>query len=158
MVDEEVPATRPQVMPVFMGAPWAQRFGGPGSELSLHEWKTQTEYLAGLQGLNAQRKLQFVLGSLEGEAKRECMYECGLPQIVQATEWINILHVVELAHETQSCPPSVLKHIRAAELSSPPAVIQFCDLIQVVRCPAINHHPEPPIKGCAGEEYHRNKP
>lgn len=71
MVDEEAPAARPQVMPVFLGAPWAQRFGGPGSELSLHEWKTQTEYLAGLQGLSEQQKLQFVLGSLEGEAKRE---------------------------------------------------------------------------------------
>ncbi|KAA0702518.1 hypothetical protein E1301_Tti021516 [Triplophysa tibetana] len=54
-----------------MGAPWAQRFGGPGSELSLHEWKTQMEYLAGLQGLSEQQKLQFVLGSLDGEAKRE---------------------------------------------------------------------------------------
>lgn len=60
---------RPQVMPVFMGAPWAQRFGGPGSELSLHEWKTQTEYLAGLQGLSEQQKLQFVLGSLEGRGR-----------------------------------------------------------------------------------------
>lgn len=74
MADEEapaVPAARPQVMPVFMGAPWAQRFRGPGSELSLQEWKTQTEYLTGLQGLSEQQKLQFVLGSLEGDAKRE---------------------------------------------------------------------------------------
>lgn len=74
MADEEapaVPAVRPQVMPVFMGAPWAQRFGGPGSELSLQEWKTQTEYLAGLQGLSEQQKLQFVLGSLKGDTKRE---------------------------------------------------------------------------------------
>lgn len=71
MVDDEAPAARPQVMPVFMGAPWAQRFGGKGSELSLQEWKSQTEYLAGLQGLSEHQRLQFVLGSLEGEAKRE---------------------------------------------------------------------------------------
>lgn len=58
-------------MPVFMGALWAQRFGGSGSELSLQEWKTQKNYLAGLQGLSEPQKLQFVLGSLEGEAKRE---------------------------------------------------------------------------------------
>lgn len=73
MVDEEAPAARPQVMPIFMGAPWAQRYGGPGSELGLHDWKAQTEYLAGLQGLSASQKVQFVLGSLEGEAKREVL-------------------------------------------------------------------------------------
>lgn len=73
MADEEVAAVRPQVMPVFMGAPWAQRYGGPGSELHLQDWKTQTEYLAGLQGLSDAQKTQFVLGSLEGEAKREVL-------------------------------------------------------------------------------------
>lgn len=73
MVDEEAPAARPQVMPIFMGAPWAQRYGGPGSELGLHDWKAQTEYLAGVQGLSASQKVQFVLGSLKGEAKREVL-------------------------------------------------------------------------------------
>ncbi len=53
MADEDLPAARPQVMPIFMGAPWAQRYGGPGSELSLSEWRAQVEYLAGLQGLSA---------------------------------------------------------------------------------------------------------
>lgn len=77
MADEDVPAARPQVMPVFMGAPWAQMFGGPGSELKLSEWKAQIEYLAGLQGLNEQQRLQFVLGSLEGEAKREVQAASG---------------------------------------------------------------------------------
>jgi hypothetical protein len=77
MADEEAPAARPQVMPVFMGAPWAQRYGGPGSELGLQDWKAQTEYLAGLQGLNGQQKVQFVLGSLEGEAKREVLAASG---------------------------------------------------------------------------------
>ncbi|KAG1960358.1 interleukin-1 receptor accessory protein-like 1-A [Pimephales promelas] len=73
MADEEAPAARPQVMPIFMGAPWAQRYGGPGSELSLQDWKAQMEYLAGLQGLSAAQRVQFVLGSLEGEAKREVL-------------------------------------------------------------------------------------
>lgn len=82
MVDEEVPVARPSVMPIFMGAPWAQRYGGPGSELSLHEWKAQTEYLAGLQGLSAPQRVQFVLGSLEGEAKREVL---AAPEAVRAT-------------------------------------------------------------------------
>lgn len=69
MADEVPPAGRTQVMPVFMGAPWAQRYGGPGSELGLQEWKTQITYLAGLQGLSDPQKIQFALGSLEGEAK-----------------------------------------------------------------------------------------
>lgn len=82
MADEEVVAARPQVMPVFMGAPWAQRYGGPGSELPLQDWKTQTEYLAGLQGLSDVQKTQFVLGSLEGEAKREVL---AAPSTARAT-------------------------------------------------------------------------
>lgn len=73
MSDEEAAADRPQVMPVFMGAPWAQRFGGSGADLKVGEWVTQTNYLAGLQGLTGQQKLQFVLSSLEGEAKREVL-------------------------------------------------------------------------------------
>lgn len=71
MADEDLPAVRPPITPVFMGAPWAQKYGGPGSEMSLTEWKAQVEYLAGLQGLSASQKTQFVLNSLEGEAKRE---------------------------------------------------------------------------------------
>lgn len=73
MVDEEVPPIRSQIMPIMMGAPWAQRYGGPGSGLSFQDWKAQTEYLAGLQGLSASQRVQFVLGSLEGEAKREVL-------------------------------------------------------------------------------------
>ncbi|KAG1945839.1 interleukin-1 receptor accessory protein-like 1-A [Pimephales promelas] len=82
MADEEVPVGRTQVMPVFMGAPWAQRYGGPGSELGLQEWKMQITYLAGLQGLSDPQKIQFVLGSLEGKAKREVM---AAPEVVRAT-------------------------------------------------------------------------
>lgn len=73
MVDEAAPVGRPSVMPVFMGAPWAPRFGGSGSELQLKEWESQTKYLASLQGLNERQQVQFVLGSLEGEAKREVL-------------------------------------------------------------------------------------
>lgn len=82
MTDEEVRAVRPQVMPVFMGAPWAQRYGGPGSELSFPDWKKQMEYLASLQGLSDTQKTQFVLGSLEGEARREVL---AAPSAVRAT-------------------------------------------------------------------------
>lgn len=71
MADEELLAIRLPITPVFMGAPWAQKYGGPGSELNLAEWRTQVEYLAGLQGLSETQKVQFVLNSLEGEAKRE---------------------------------------------------------------------------------------
>lgn len=68
---DEAPVARPQVLPVFVGAPWAPKFRGPNSDLSLKEWTSQTKYLADLQGLTEQQRLQFILGSLEGEAKRE---------------------------------------------------------------------------------------
>ncbi len=83
MADKDLPAARPQVMPIFMGAPWAQRYGGPGSELSLSEWRAQVEYLAGLQGLSAPQTLQFILNSLEGEARREVQ---AAPEATRATE------------------------------------------------------------------------
>ncbi len=82
MADEDLPAARPQVMPIFMGAPWAQRYGGPGLELSLSEWRAQVEYLAGLQGLSAPQTLQFILNSLEGEARREVQ---AAPEATRAT-------------------------------------------------------------------------
>lgn len=82
MADEDAPVGRPHVMPIFMGAPWAQKYGGPGSELSLSAWKTQVEYLAGLQGLNATQKTQFILNSLEGEARREVQ---AAPEATRAT-------------------------------------------------------------------------
>lgn len=68
---DEAPVARPQVLPVFMGAPWAPKFRGPSSDVSLKEWISQTTYLADLQGLTGPQRLQFLLGSLEGEAKRE---------------------------------------------------------------------------------------
>lgn len=68
---DEAPVARPQVLPVFVGAPWAPKFRGPNSDVSLKEWISQTSYLADLQGLTEQQRLQFLLGSLEGEAKRE---------------------------------------------------------------------------------------
>lgn len=80
MADEDVPGGRPRVMPVFMGTPWAQKFGGSGSELSLLEWKAQIEYLVELQGLSESQKLQFILRSLEGEAKREVQAASGEAQ------------------------------------------------------------------------------
>lgn len=71
MSDDETPDALSQIRPIFIGAPWAQKFGGFGSELSLGEWVSQINYLAEIQGLSGQQKLQFVLVSLKGEAKRE---------------------------------------------------------------------------------------
>lgn len=74
MQEQETPASRPQAMlPFFMGAPWTQRFGGRGSELNLKEWEAQIKYFIGIQGLRQPQQLQFILGSLEGEAKREIL-------------------------------------------------------------------------------------
>ncbi|XP_063078355.1 uncharacterized protein LOC134468350 isoform X2 [Engraulis encrasicolus] len=73
MTDPAGAAPRPSVMPVFMGAPWAPRFGGPGSELQLQEWVSQTKYLAGLQGLSDQQQVRELFNRLK---RRE---DSGLP-------------------------------------------------------------------------------
>lgn len=74
MQAEGGPADRPRVMtPLLMGAPWAQRFGGSTSESGLQEWTAQIKYLSDLQGLTETQQVQFILGSLEGEAKREIL-------------------------------------------------------------------------------------
>ena len=67
------PTARPQVLPVFVRAPWAPKFRGPNSAVSLKERMSQTKYLADLQGLTEQQRLQFLLGCLEGGAKREVL-------------------------------------------------------------------------------------
>lgn len=82
MTDNELPEAPPRVMPVFMGNPWVQKYGGVESEVRLSEWKAQIEYLASLQGLSAAQRLQFVLNSLEGEARREVQ---AAPEAVRAT-------------------------------------------------------------------------
>ncbi|XP_073726583.1 uncharacterized protein [Misgurnus anguillicaudatus] len=71
MTDNAGPAAQPRAVPVFMGSPWVQNYGGTESGVRLTEWKAQLEYLADLQGLSVARRLQFVLNSLEGEARRE---------------------------------------------------------------------------------------
>ncbi len=50
--------------------------------MSLSEWRAQVEYLAGLQGLSAPQTLQFILNSLEGEARREVQ---AAPEATRAT-------------------------------------------------------------------------
>lgn len=82
MSEEDLPAARQPMASMFIGVPWAQKYGGPGSELSLTDWKAQVEYLAGLQGLREAQRIQFVLNSLEGEAKREVR---AAPETVRAT-------------------------------------------------------------------------
>nr|XP_055048838.1 uncharacterized protein LOC129434029 [Misgurnus anguillicaudatus]XP_055048923.1 uncharacterized protein LOC129434029 [Misgurnus anguillicaudatus]XP_055048991.1 uncharacterized protein LOC129434029 [Misgurnus anguillicaudatus] len=71
MTDNAGPAAQPRAVPVFMGSPWIQKYGGTESGVRLTEWKAQLEYLADLQGLSVAQRLQFVLNSLEGEARRE---------------------------------------------------------------------------------------
>lgn len=82
MADDEALGAPPRVMPVFMGNPWVQKYGGNESEVRLSEWRAQIEYLAGLQGLSATQQLQFALNSLDGEARREVQ---AAPEAVRTT-------------------------------------------------------------------------
>lgn len=73
MLEEQVQEGRSQFMPVFMGSPWAQKFGGQGSDVNFEDWVSQIEYLVSVQRLSEPQQIQFILGSLEGEAKREVL-------------------------------------------------------------------------------------
>lgn len=75
MPGEEAQAIGPQVMmmPFFMGAPWIQKFKGIGSEVKLAEWRSQIEAMLSIQQFGGEQKTEFVLGALDGEAKREIL-------------------------------------------------------------------------------------
>ncbi|CAL9687354.1 unnamed protein product [Knipowitschia caucasica] len=59
------------MMPWFMGAAWIPKFGGKRDQFG--EWKAQVEAMLRAQGLSQQQQVDFVLGALEGDAKREIM-------------------------------------------------------------------------------------
>lgn len=65
---------QPMIMvPFFMGGPWVPKFRGTGSEVTFGEWKSQTETMLSFQPIRDSQKADFVLGLLEGEAKREIL-------------------------------------------------------------------------------------
>lgn len=52
-----------------MGAAWVSKFGGEKNRFA--EWRAQVEAMLRVHGLSSQQQADFVLGALEGEAKRE---------------------------------------------------------------------------------------
>lgn len=57
--------------PFFLGAPWVPKYGGTGSDMRFREWKAQIQAMLRAQAWTAAQQCDFVLGALEGEAKRE---------------------------------------------------------------------------------------
>lgn len=70
-----VAGARPQVvaamMPWFMSGPWVPKFSGEGGPSQFLEWRTQIEAFIRAQGLNEEQRVDFLLSTLEGNAKRE---------------------------------------------------------------------------------------
>lgn len=58
-------------MPVFPGAPWVPKFGGPESELKYGEWKEQLQGIVQYVGLTEPHKVGILMGALTGVAKRQ---------------------------------------------------------------------------------------
>lgn len=56
-------------MPWFLGAALVPKFNG--DPVKFPEWRTQVEVMLRAQGLSLQQQADFVLGALEGEAKKE---------------------------------------------------------------------------------------
>lgn len=61
------------MMPFFMGGPWVSKFSGAHSEVKFGEWRSQIETMLTLQPIRDTQKADFVLGLLDGEAKREIL-------------------------------------------------------------------------------------
>lgn len=78
MTDEHVNAGTPpvintMVMPWFMGMPWVPKFSGEGSQVKFRDWKIQIEAMLRAQGLSEAQKTDFIIGALDGVARREVL-------------------------------------------------------------------------------------
>lgn len=62
-------------MPWFMRAAWIPKSGGQKGTFS--EWRVQVEAMLRAQRPSQQQQADFVLGALEGEAKRELTESVG---------------------------------------------------------------------------------
>lgn len=63
----------PNMWPWFMGVPWAPKFDGKKEKFA--DWASQIKALLRAQGLNEEQKIDFVINSIEGDAKREIFLE-----------------------------------------------------------------------------------
>lgn len=59
------------MMPVFLGAPWVPKFGGPDSELKYEDWKEQLQGFVQYAGQTEKQKVCILMGALTGVAKRQ---------------------------------------------------------------------------------------
>lgn len=77
--------------PYFIGSPWVPRFKGADSGLSYGEWKAQVKFmLSSMPSRSNVQKSDFIIGALDGEARRE---------------------VVILAAEQRSTPALIFKYL-----------------------------------------------
>lgn len=58
-------------MPWFMCTPWVPKFSGEDGNIGFGEWRTQMQAMLRAQGLTDEQRVDFVLGALEGRARRE---------------------------------------------------------------------------------------
>ncbi len=92
-----MPITAQFVMPWFMGAAWIPKFAGEKTKFG--EWEVQVEAMLRAQGLNEQQQADFVLGALEGEAKREL-------QLINPREKDTAQKVLDVLKKLYAKPPS----------------------------------------------------
>lgn len=64
-----VPPVSPLIMPWVFSMPWVPKFAG--EQQKFKEWQTQTRAMLRAQPLNGQQQADFVLSTLDGNARRE---------------------------------------------------------------------------------------
>ncbi|MGH0117200.1 UNVERIFIED_CONTAM: hypothetical protein FKN15_046121 [Acipenser sinensis] len=61
------------MMPFSMGSPWIPKFKGTGAEVKWGEWKREMSAMMRMQTLTEGQKVDFLVGALEGDAKRKIL-------------------------------------------------------------------------------------
>lgn len=71
--DEGQSGGQAMMMPFFMGGPWVSKFSGAQSDIKFGEWKSQIETMLTFQPIRETQKADFILGLLDGDARREIL-------------------------------------------------------------------------------------
>lgn len=66
-------ASNVMMMPWFLGGPWVPKFGDKDKSIGFHDWHMQIETFIRAQNLTQTQQVDFVLSSLQGDARREVL-------------------------------------------------------------------------------------
>ena len=87
------------MMPVFPGALWVPKFGGPESELKYGDWKEQLRGIVQYGDLTEPCKVGILMGALTGVAKRQINVYLRESVILQPKSLLNLMSCTKNGHQ-----------------------------------------------------------